>query len=243
MPARAEQGLDVHVSGAAAIDGPAASTVDQAPRSVEPDSAARRRARSRPAGRAALLAKRRRLALGLTALAFLTLLLAVAGVLGWIVQLPADVLLGTYLVHLRSQAKRAASMARQRRRATVGGRARRDVYDPIRRESATVSYAVPAPGYVLEDTAWWDEVVVADDGEEDRWVTGTGAGSRWDPVPVPRPTYQFKPPAHAAPPAAPHRGDRASAPPAPHESVPAQPAAEGDWEDDAILARRRAVND
>src|SRR4051795_8571908 len=102
MPRREGGTMSVHVSGASAPKRPAG----------------RRTTPGRPAApaRATIVARRRRTFLGLLGLVALTLVLSVAGVAGWWLQLVADVLLGAFVGHLRGQARRAATVSRQRRR-------------------------------------------------------------------------------------------------------------------------------
>src|SRR5437764_3128277 len=68
-----------------------------APRRPQP-AAARRRT-----GRSKLIARRRRLVLGLLGIAFLTFVLALAGVVSWWWQFVADLAVAAYLAHLRSE--------------------------------------------------------------------------------------------------------------------------------------------
>src|SRR5436190_11208577 len=80
--------------------------------------ATERQAPSRPparkAGRSRLIARRRRLVLGLLSIALLTFVLALAGALSWWGQFVADLALAAYVVHLRSEAKRAHAIERRR---------------------------------------------------------------------------------------------------------------------------------
>lgn len=221
MPRRGQGGVSVHVSGAAAATRPP-----------------RRTAPSRPGrGRPSLVARRRRLLLGLLALTALTFLLAAAGVVSWPLQFVVDVILVAFCLHLRAQARRAVAVARQRRRATVAPAAAaaaapmpssRPAYRPAPAETVAAEAVLEATGTDGEDYS----------GEQP--VT-------WEPVPVPPPTYTMKPtaPAYEAdagyttPSYAPvTRPDAADVAPA--------AAAEGaptDLDLDEILERRWAVND
>src|SRR5581483_9622239 len=58
-----------------------------------------------------------RVLLGLLGVALFTMVLAMAGVIGWILQLLVDLVAVAFVVHLRTQAKRSAALARTRRRA------------------------------------------------------------------------------------------------------------------------------
>src|SRR3954464_10979217 len=100
MPRREGGSMSVHVSGASAPQ----------------PAAGRRMSRPTPsATRATLVARRRRTFLVLLGLVICTLLLAVTGVLGWSLQLVADVLIAAFVAHLRGQARRTATVSRQRR--------------------------------------------------------------------------------------------------------------------------------
>jgi hypothetical protein len=229
MPRRTDSGVSVHVSGASA------------PR------------RGSAAGRGSIVARRRRLLLGLMGVTVLTFLLAAAGAFPWSLQLVLDVILVAFCVHLRAQARRAAAVSRQRRRATVA---------PAQRPAPAPAPAVPEP--VAEPLA--EPFVAAATGTDDAIADDT-----WQPIPVPRPTYTMKPAADeyvpddvtyapATEPAPPPRRRRAAAakPAAEETVVPAaqpiaqpaaqpapEPVAAGDDDSDldAILERRWAVND
>src|SRR5437764_3223942 len=123
MPRRSEGGVSVHVSGAAvATAEPAAHT----PRPAMPRPAMPRPAMPRPRLRLkqrgpkskSLVARRRRLFLGLAAVTFFTFVLAVAGAMSWLLQVVFDLFLIGLSLHLRPQARRAAAVVRQRRRAS-----------------------------------------------------------------------------------------------------------------------------
>src|SRR4051794_33022406 len=97
MPRR-DAAMSVHVSGA---------------------SASRRRSATRgPATSArpkpSMAARRRRTFLVLLATTALSLILTVAGVIGWPLQLVVDLVLVAFVAHLRTQAKRSAEARRRR---------------------------------------------------------------------------------------------------------------------------------
>ena len=240
MPKR-DSRASVHVSGASATRRPPTRQSPAAPPS---------RPATRPAGpRASLAVRRRRTLLALAGVTFLTFLLAVIGVIGWPLQLVVDLILAAFVVHLRTQAKRAAAVSRQRRRAAV---------------APAAPATAPAPAYVpMASRA--ATAPVSDDRvtEPMQPVTdapaATGTDDGWEPVPVPRPTYTMKPKAPQrwtyAPPAQPE-----PAQPEPAQPEPAQPepAAEPEVAEaparaveataevselDGILEHRWAVND
>jgi hypothetical protein len=150
---------------------------------------------SRPiSGRARVLARRRRIAL---AFAVLTIGLAVSAFVlhtSWWLEVAADLLLAGYLVHLRNEAIRVADNRRRRM-----ARAAR-----LANGSPSLDYAVRS-----RDTAVGRRVVGAGSdvdalvGITAASASGTENGSRWEPVPVPLPTYVSKPvvqrPAASAP--------------------------------------------
>src|SRR3954447_23004284 len=76
-----------------------------------PKARAPRRTR-KPTGRARLVARRRRFLLGLLGLAFLTLVLALVGVLSFWWQLVVDLALVAFVAHLRAEAKRSRAYHR-----------------------------------------------------------------------------------------------------------------------------------
>jgi len=169
MPRRSEGGVSVHVSGAAVPAERPAPTPRPvvAPRAPRPTRS-----------RASLVARRRRLFVGLLLVTFLTMVLAMAGALSWILQLLVDVALVGFAVHLRAQARRARMLPRQRRRPPVAPTTRR----PAGRPTAPAAQRQPAPA-------------TAAVAEEALAATGTEDDGTWEPVPVPRPTYTLKPPA------------------------------------------------
>jgi hypothetical protein len=100
----------------------------------------------------------------------------------------ADALVVFYVVHLRGQAIRTRELSARRSRsaavyaeADFGGRA-----------SRTAAYRRPAAG--IEATiAASAGFGYADEGLVEASPAGTANGSRWEPVPVPLPTYVSKP--------------------------------------------------
>src|SRR5207302_230635 len=139
-------------------------------------------------------------------------------------------------------AKRAAAVARQRRRAAVAPVA---AAEPARPTYAPVAPPVNAP--VVEEWPTEPMQPVADA------PAATGTDDRWEPVPVPRPTYTMKPKApqrwtYARP------AQQQPAQPEPQPQVaeetaaPVEPAATAETtpevsELDGILEHRWAVND
>src|SRR5439155_17590505 len=81
-------------------------------RGARPGRPPARRASTARAGKARLVARRRRFMLGLLGLAFLTFVLAVSGVLSWWWQMVVDLAVAAYVVHLRSEVRRARAFAR-----------------------------------------------------------------------------------------------------------------------------------
>src|SRR4051794_2703097 len=105
MPRRSENGPSVHVSGAAVAASARAARVAAVAKAV-----AARPGRARSGGRrTSIVVRRRRLLLGLLGLTFLTMLLAVSGVISWPLQIVVDVILVAFCVHLRAQARRAVA--------------------------------------------------------------------------------------------------------------------------------------
>jgi hypothetical protein len=147
-------------------------------------------------GRARLLARRRRMLLAFAALTIGLAGSAASGFTSWWLELAAFLGGAGYLVHLRNEAIRAAEL-RQRRTARLARAAAGPLTfgeQPVAREYRTgreVWASVGAAGGV-------DVTGVAAAS-----ASGTENGSRWEPVPVPLPTYVSKPvvqrPAAAAP--------------------------------------------
>jgi len=230
MPKR-DSNASVHVSGASAHRRPPTRPTPAAPP-------------ARPRTRPSLAVRRRRALLAIGAVTLLSFLLAAAGVIGWPLQLVVDLILVAFVVHLRTQAKRAAAVTRQRRRAAVAPAARAS------RPAAAPAAAAYAPAIRPEEriTAPLPAVQPAMAESASAEVAATGTDDRWEPVPVPRPTYTMKP-------KAPQRWtyvrpDAPAAPqPQPAPSVEEQPvaaeqvAAAEVSELDGILEHRWAVND
>jgi hypothetical protein len=188
-------------------------------------------------GRARVLARRRRIAL---IFAVLTIGLAVSAIVlhtSWWFELAGGVALAAYVVHLRTDAIRAAEMRRRRLVRTA-------------REAAPRMSSRMAAG----DYRYAARDLVADVEPEVSLVgavsaSGTENGSRWEPVAVPLPTYVSKPvvsrPAAAAPRADAESGTIDLTRPGVwvDSQVDVRHLLEDDDELDAIIQRRRAVND
>lgn len=228
MPRRSDGGVSVHVSGAAVPpERPAAPRPSAQPKT--------------PRTRSSLVERRRRLLLGLLAVTFLSFLLAVTGVMGWVLQILVDLVLIAFCAHLRAQAKRARALSRQRRRA-VGAAAQRPA--AARRPAPAPR---PQPAYqAAAGAADWPV-------EEEAAATGTEDGT-WEPVRIPPPTYTLKPPAPVEVPSDiidplrdtdPYNTMAAiyDEPLAPGAEVIAAEPEEIETDLDEILQRRWAVND
>ena len=250
MPRRTASAPSVHVSGAAA---PRPKRVP-APAPVAAPAAAAAPAASRR--KASLAVRRRRVLLVLLGVAFLTMVLAAAGVMSWVLQVVLDLFVVAFVVHLRTQAKRSAALARDRRRAprvpvAVVAGSRGPVTPTAARYAARLARAATpaAPPAVAPAAAEFAEPVELLDEPVETIVaeaTGTDDASAWEPVPVPPPTYTMKPP---APPRRypPVRPDYDEAVAGGDEAVAAgaEPAVEADdaGQLDEILTHRWAVND
>jgi hypothetical protein len=179
MPRRGEGGVSVHVSGAAVAPAEPTATKPRVAR-------ARPSVKLKPRRATSLVARRRRLFLGLAVVTFFTFVLAVAGVFSWLLQIVLDVFLAAFCIHLRAQARRAAAVARQRRRASVA--------TPARQAPAGRQRPGPAMAHAAAAFAAPQRESYAPVAEEPLEATGTDDDT-WEPVPVPRPTYTLKPPA------------------------------------------------
>ncbi|MDQ1704373.1 MAG: hypothetical protein QOF18_739 [Frankiaceae bacterium] len=216
--------MSVHVSGAA--------SVKRSPRRTAPARPGR--------GRSSLVARRRRLLLGLLAVTFLVFVLAIVGVVSWPLQLVFDVIPAAFCIHLRAQARRAVAVSRQSRRVTVAPDRVAAPAMPAAARSRPVE-----PAVATEPVA--AEVVLEATGTDDlgeQALDQAGEPITWEPVPVPRPTYTMKPPAPA------YEADAAYTSPAYDEAPPpvapgaeAVVEAEPDSDLEQILERRWAVND
>jgi hypothetical protein len=191
-------------------------------------------------GRAQLIARRRRIAIGFAVLVIGLALSAEFVHTSWWFELGAGLALAGYLIHLRTEAIRTAEMRRRR----LARAARAAAPYPAARTAGGERYFAARVRHDV-DIEPMPEAVSA---------SGTEGGSRWEPVAVPLPTYVSKPvvsrPTTAAP-----RADVESGPiidlTQPGKWVDSQvdvrhlllddSVAEVD-ELDVILARRRAVN-
>lgn len=128
-------------------------------------------------GRARLMARRRRIALAVASLLFVLLVTSALGVTSWWYELAVVLAAAGYTIHLRNEAIRAQDLRRRRLARVARASAGRPLAD------------APAPRRPAEP------FVSADDGLPPAPVSaaGTENGSRWEPVPVPLPTYVSKP--------------------------------------------------
>jgi hypothetical protein len=129
-------------------------------------------------GRARLLARRRRVALSVATLMVVLAFTAALGITSWWYELAVDLAAAGYVIHLRNEALRASELRRRRlarsARAAVGGLP----------DDAPAWRRPPVEPFVAPDEALPPAPVSA---------AGTENGSRWEPVPVPLPTYVSKP--------------------------------------------------
>ena len=216
MPRRTAGAVSVHVTGAAVAAGA----------SVRP---------GRPAvsqSRAAMVRRRRRTTMVLLVTVTLTALLAVVGMFPWLVQIAFDLVLVAFLAHLRTQARRVAAEARQRRRATVAAPRGASAARPAApaRQAPAVAAGEPTVVAATVDVSWTEELRAGSAFE----VEVEGSDS-WQPVPVPPPTYTLKPPAPSPAAAAYDSETTEEMQPVVVDEVPT--------ELDEILERRWAVND
>ena len=239
MPRRAAAAT-VHVSGASAPTTPRPAPAP-APR--------------RPRRKASLAVRRRRVLFALLGVALLTTVLAMAGGISWVLQIVIDLFVVAFVVHLRTQARRSAALARDRRRSASrvpGAASPAPASSPLTPAAARYAArlaraAAPAlPAEVVEVIEEPVEVPVEEIAAAE--ATGTDDASAWEPVPVPPPTYTMKPaaPPRYYPPVVPDSddvvegsvGDEAVAAPV---VGPAERDDEGQL--DEILTHRWAVND
>lgn len=164
--------------------------------------------------RARLREQRRQVLAVLLAVTGLLLVLALAGVVSWGLALLATVLLGGYVVHLRVQVVRTMSSARARPR-------------PVDRSAVPVEGSPTSGPDATVDAAFLGAPLAGSELAAEPAPDG-----RWEPVPVPLPTYVTAP---VAPPRA--RREPLLQPPA---SDPFQPE---DAEIEVLFERRWAVND
>jgi hypothetical protein len=141
--------------------------------------------------RARLIARRRRIAVVVVGLLLVLLVTSALGATSWWYELAVALVAAGYLIHLRNEAIRAQELQRRRR-----ARAAR---------TSSAAWALPQPAYrqpVAQPVVRTDESLPAAPAS----AAGTENGSRWEPVPVPLPTYVSKPvvqrPAASAPRAA-----------------------------------------
>jgi hypothetical protein len=144
-------------------------------------------------GRARVLARRRRIALLFAALTIGCAASAVVAGTSWWLELAADLGLAGYVVHLRNEAIRTAEMRRRRlaRAARAAGAWASPDMAASGRESAPrrrdrVDVVAAAVAGAASGVAAVSAGVAAS-------ASGTENGSRWEPVPVPLPTYVSKP--------------------------------------------------
>src|SRR5450755_1421818 len=145
--------------------------------------------RPAPSGRARLVARRRRIAVVFGVLLVGLAISSLLSMTSWWFELAVGLALAGYLVHLRNQALRDAEVRRRHLARTsrayadsIGAQtsSRRDVLD----DDATFETVTPGKVRgVLDDHG---AAVAAS-------AVGTENGSRWEPVPVPLPTYVSKP--------------------------------------------------
>ena len=210
MPRRTAGSMSVHITGAAV-----AGRVTAGP--------------ARPAAsaaRATMVRRRRRTTIVLLSAVTLTALLAVVGVFPWLAQIAVDLLMVAFVAHLRTQARRAAAEARQRRRAPVAA-----ARPAAARPAAPARPAVAEPAVeAAVDVSWTEELRAGS-----AFAVEVEADGSWQPVPVPPPTYTLKPPAPAPASAAYDSESTEEMEPVVVDEVPT--------ELDEILERRWAVND
>lgn len=133
-------------------------------------------------GRARLMARRRRLATVVLGLLLVLLVTSTVGLTSWWYELAVGLAAAGYLIHLRNEAIRLQEVQRRRRARAARAVASSEQWD------AQPAYRLPVasrPQPMLRD----DEVLPAAPVS----ATGTENGSRWEPVPVPLPTYVSKP--------------------------------------------------
>jgi type II secretory pathway pseudopilin PulG len=199
-------------------------------------------------GRAQLIARRRRIAIGFAVLVIGLALSAEFVHTSWWFELGAGLALAGYVIHLRTEAIRTSEM--RRRRLARAARAAAP-YAARTLDGRTAGGERYYAARVRHDVEPMAEAVGAAEAVS---ASGTEGGSRWEPVAVPLPTYVSKPvvsrPATAAP-----RADVESGPTidltVPGKWIDSQVDVRHLLDDDdvpeadeldVILARRRAVN-
>jgi hypothetical protein len=152
------------------------------PRATAPAAAVRRPART--SGRARLIARRRRLLIGLVGLSLLVLVLAAAAVVSWWWWVVTDLAVLAFIAHLRAEAKRSAEMARRRHARGVA---------PAATTHAAMATAAAeadlAEAGVRVSRARRHDVSAVEVGT----VTAEQHPDTWEPTPVPLPTYVTAP--------------------------------------------------
>ncbi|HEY3926491.1 MAG TPA: hypothetical protein VGL75_18160 [Acidothermaceae bacterium] len=200
-------------------------------------------------GRAQLIARRRRIAVGFAVLVIGLALSAEFLHTSWWFELGAGLALAGYVIHLRTEAIRTSEM---RRRSLARAARAAAPYSTARTAGGERYYAAR----VRHDDADITPVATAEavSASGTGSASGTADGSRWEPIAVPLPTYVSKPvvsrPATAAP-----RADVESGPmidlTQPGKWIDSQVDVrhlllDDDVPDvdelDVILAKRRAVN-
>lgn len=164
----------------------------------------------RTAARRRLVARRRRLALGLLSLTTLCLLLSGAGVVGWWAPVLTGLLLVGFAAHLRAQARQDAAL-RRRRAAQAARTARTRPSSAPRPERVASATQVAAPAADVEPVAIPHVPAQADEPDElwareeaeRSWRAAAERATReaeeaaraqgWEPMPVVVPTYVTKP--------------------------------------------------
>src|SRR3954469_11750239 len=144
MPRRQAGSVSIHVSGAAAAT---TSTPRRDGRAARPAVSA---------ARASMVRRRRRTTFVLLGLATLTAVLAGAGICPWLAQLAVDLVLVAFVVHLRTQARRAAAVARQRRPVRAAAARPGRAAPPVVSPAAAFVAADPAMPAAAVDVTWSD---------------------------------------------------------------------------------------
>jgi hypothetical protein len=126
-----------------------------------------------------LIARRRRIMLVVLSLVVVLAITAAIGVTSWWYELAVGLAAAGFVIHLRNEAIRARDL--RRRRAARLARAAM-VHEPL--DEPAFRRPAPAVPFVSDDEVLPPLPVSA---------AGTENGSRWEPVPVPLPTYVSKP--------------------------------------------------
>ncbi|MGH8888287.1 MAG: hypothetical protein ACRDV3_00830 [Acidothermaceae bacterium] len=139
-------------------------------------------ARIGAAGQARLMVRRRRLALAVVSLMVVLLITAALGVTSWWYELAIDLAAAGFLIHLRNEAIRARELRRRRAARLTRAMAPESADAPAFRRPAAAAFE--GDPFISDDEVLPPVPVSA---------AGTENGSRWEPVPVPLPTYVSKP--------------------------------------------------